>query len=397
MKLILAVLLMAVSAFGQQTVQTNGDQNVWGHKTFYGPFEAYQPTLRDVDGNTVFTTTGSNVSVKATGVNFISGYHNSGTEGSKTVIYDGSQRALIVSNKWVSFRTNDTQYAEINTTSGFTGNGAGLTNSGTATNGNQFVTLGQMENAISGTEVYYFNGASNAVGFSLSGTVLSTNLAVSDFFEDPITNTISGYNIGDYAIAFITDTAFNTIASGLIECDIFCYSAAGGSVSIQPEMYIVNDVTKAEEYEFTPVPTEQDVQTGPEPTKLTFSVAVPDYTSTTNLRVMVKIKIADLTVGPDLSIVSGNGYASHIAFSQPLSAYVRKSGSTMTGQLTVNSPLSAWSVFQNTNATWPPTFASLGATTSNGTWSATSNGTPSARWFGHFDADSNVVYDSHIP
>lgn len=46
---------------------------------------------------------------------------------------------------------------------------------------------------------------------------------------------------------------------------------------------------------------------------------------------------------------------------------------------------------------WPPTFVTLQATTTNSVWQSPSNSIPPHWWFGHFDADSNVVYDGHMP
>jgi hypothetical protein len=43
--------------------------------------------------------------------------------------------------------------------------------------------------------------------------------------------------------------------------------------------------------------------------------------------------------------------------------------------------------------TWPPTYGSLGAITTNSVWMYPSNSVPPVWWFGHFDVHSNVVYD----
>lgn len=216
--------------------------------------------------------------------------------------------------------------------SGIYGDGSGLTNTAGATALYQFVTLEQLQNAVAGTETYYLRGASNAASIGLSGTVLSTNWAYSAL-GTAYTNTISGYVVGDYVIAFLTADVFKQASSGLVDVDLWLYENGPGDATVTTELYAWNTATGNEEYEFTPVPSGQVVPSGAAPQKRSFSITIPDYSSTTNLRAMVKVKVTDTLLSPPISIVSGGSYNTHVSFSQPGSAYVKKSGDVMTGLL----------------------------------------------------------------
>ena len=247
----------------------------------------------------------------------------------------GGADTLKISNNVVSINgsmTVDTFNATTLNAGTVIGEGSGLTNSVGATNIYQFVTLEQLQDAIVSSEVYYLRGASNAAAIGLSGTVLSTNWAYSTL-GTAYTNTITGYAAGNYLMAFLTADTFTEAASGLVDVDIWCYENNAGSATITAELYAYNDVTGAEEYEFEPAPAAQTVPSGAAPGLLSFSVSVPDYSSTTNLRALVKIKVISTSLSPDVRIVSGGAYNTHMSFSQPGSAYVKKTGDTMSGTL----------------------------------------------------------------
>jgi hypothetical protein len=213
------------------------------------------------------------------------------------------------------------------------GEGGGLTAANPATNANQFVTLAQAQSFNVGGQHFYFTPAS-ASGFALTGTVRQTNWASASATLTSTTNTITSVAADNY-VSFISTNTFSALSSGSGDIDVWCYENTAGSATVKAEVYLVNSVTKVEEFEFEPSPAYQTVFAGTTPTKLTFSVPVSDYTSTTNLHVMVKLKF-QVTGSPSVSIVMGGAYASHFSFSVPDNNFVAKAGDAMTGVLTLS-------------------------------------------------------------
>jgi len=193
-------------------------------------------------------------------------------------------------------------------------------------------TLTDLENSVRGGEVLYFATQTNAAGFTLTGTVKSTN-TMSSTLPTVWTNAAVTTADGEYIAAFISTKSYRAIASGLGVADVFCFENDAGSGSISAEFYAVNSVTMAEEYEFMPAPVAQTVPAGTTPTKLQFSVPLTDYNTGTNVYIMVKLKVTESSVDPTIRIVSGGAYPSHATFSVPASTFVTKSGDTMTGPL----------------------------------------------------------------
>ena len=214
----------------------------------------------------------------------------------------------------------------------FSGNGSGLTNPIGAITSDQFVTLRQLDAAVALGEVYFFNATNFASGFSLGTT--RTNWATPTV-PQAASYTVSGVTNGQYIGAFLSTNTFLGIASGLASADIYASfnSGAGRAADLVAELYIVNDTTKTNEYEY-PAPSAK-AATATVPTQMSFTVPVTDYSSTTNLRVMVRIKVASQNNNPDITIYTGGTNAAHMAFTVPGSTYVRIAGDTMTGNLTV--------------------------------------------------------------
>ena len=220
---------------------------------------------------------------------------------------------------------------------GYTGNGAGLTNNQPATNLYQFVNLEQLQQFAAGNEVYYFNTRSNnANAVVLDAAANSTNWAYAAV-PDVWTNAAATSADGTYVAVFATEDTFTSLASGIGTVELYAFENSAGSGAITAEFYIYDEVTDAIVYEFNPSPAYQDVPASAVPTKLTFSVPMSEYNTNSPFRVVVKIKVSEGGVNPTIRIVSGGAYPSHMMFSQPGSAYVKKSGDTMTGALSATS------------------------------------------------------------
>jgi hypothetical protein len=218
--------------------------------------------------------------------------------------------------------TNYYQLGSANLTNLAALDGSSLTNMLGATNLYQLVNLEQLQSATPAGRVGYFT--SNLVsGFTLTGTVNSTNYA------DPLspaawTNAAVTTLLNSYVGAFLMTNTFTSIASGLGEVEIYCYEAGSGSASVTAEMYVVNAVSKIEEFEFNPPPVAQAVFAGSTPTRLQFSIPITDYTSTTNLHIMVKIKATVVSGSPVVRLVGGGAFPSHVSFQIPGALYLTK-------------------------------------------------------------------------
>jgi hypothetical protein len=237
----------------------------------------------------------------------------------------------------VEFTGNVTVNSANNTTSLSNLYVGGTASGQTATVSNQFVTLAQLEGAARGSLVMYFDTTTRAAGaaaaFGLTGTVNGTNYMSREGIPAQSTNVAATSANGVYVAAFISTNTYASLAGGLAVVDVYAYENSGGSGAISAEVYIINSVTKAEEYEFTPSPAYQTVPAQATPDKLSFSIPVTDYTSTTNFHIAVKIKVQESGTDPTIRIVTGGSYISHLAISVPSQSYVLKSGDTMTGLL----------------------------------------------------------------
>jgi len=214
------------------------------------------------------------------------------------------------------------------------GEAGGLTAALPATNATQLVNLAQLQSYNVGGQHFYFT-QEPAAGFALSGVVRSTNWASQSAILTATTNNIATTAANDY-VAFVSTNTFKSIASGSWDVEFWAYENTAGSATVTAEVYLVNSETGSEEFEFEPSPTYQTVNAGATPTKLVFSLPSSDYSSTTNLYAVIKLKF-QVTGSPTVSIVSGGAYPSHFSFSVPDSNFVTKSGDTMTGPLTLAS------------------------------------------------------------
>ena len=205
-----------------------------------------------------------------------------------------------------------------------------------ATNQQGLVTLSQLQSASANGVVSYFNTAADAgsAGFTFTGTVKGTNWNSAGTLGALWTNSAVTAANNEYIAAFVTTNTYASVAQGLATVDIYAFENSAGSGAISAELYIINSVTKAEEYEFTPSPAYQTVNAGTTPTKLTFSIPVTYYNTGTNFYLAVKVKVQESGTDPTIRIVTGAGYASYLSFNQPLSSYLPITGGTLTGPLT---------------------------------------------------------------
>lgn len=268
-----------------------------------------------------------------------------------------------------------------------------------ATNGNQLVTLDQLQQASSAGEHFYFNLASPAAGFTLTGSNVTTNWASVNVPATATTNAAATAANGTYLASFISTNVYKSISSGFANVDIYVFENSAGSARITAEVYAVNSVTKAEEYEFTPSPAYQDVPGGTTtPTLRTFSVPLTDYTSTTNLHIVVKIKLEESGADPTVRIVTGGAYASHVSFPIPGSSYVLKTGGTMDGALVLATNSTAVTMVAGTsNTTLANTkFVADVATLLAAKASPALTGDPTAPTASSADADTSIATTAFV-
>jgi hypothetical protein len=177
------------------------------------------------------------------------------------------------------------------------------------------VTLSQLQSAVAGNQEYYFTTV-DFPGISLTGTVKSTNYA-SVLLPDQGTNAAVTAANGDYLAAYLTTNTYSSLAGGLAHIELYAWENSIGTGDIKAEVYIVNSVTMADEYEFEPSPAYQTVPSTTTPTKLVFSVPVTEYSSTTNFYVAVKVKVQEDGNDPTIRLTSGGIYPAHISFNVP--------------------------------------------------------------------------------
>lgn len=225
----------------------------------------------------------------------------------------------------------DFQGTNANLTTLAGGEGGFLTAASNATNAQQFVTLSQLQSASAGGQASYFNLAQPAIGYG-GFTAATTNINSLTPIATATTNLGTALTTGDYAAFFISTNTYASLSDGLAVVSLYACESAAGSPTIKAEVYLINAVTKLIEYEYEPSPAFQAVVNSVTPAGLVFSVPITARATGTNVYVAIGVKLG---ANGTVRLATGGAYDAHVTFPLPSSAFVMKSGDTMTGALNV--------------------------------------------------------------
>jgi len=184
----------------------------------------------------------------------------------------------------------------------------------TPTETNQYVTKMYVDSLASGGSTMFFYGSSNSP--IAVGTCLVTNYGLaSPSPRVAVTNDVTVTAPDQYVAAYVSTQIFNSVLSGPVQTEIYCFENTAGSLSIHAEFYVW-DETNSTLTELGSTPN-QIVNAGAAPTRLQFTIGSSDFGPTNNLRYIVRFKSASVTGTPTLSLVTEGLYTSHAMFNTP--------------------------------------------------------------------------------